>query len=110
GTVTRIRPSANDSSAHAAAMIVLPEPVADTIVARAPCGGTDDLAGNPTHLRNAARWSTWCSLSGIADISLPPLSLNSRGLSDGRVRNAGRARVVPDRRIRLVPAARLPVL
>src|SRR5690606_3027642 len=60
GTVTRRRPSANDSSAHAAAMIVLPEPVADTIVARAPCGGTDDLAGNPTHLRNAARWSTWC--------------------------------------------------
>ncbi|MFJ2629947.1 hypothetical protein ACIO6T_43170, partial [Streptomyces sp. NPDC087532] len=27
GTVTRIRPSANDSSAHAAAVIVLPDPV-----------------------------------------------------------------------------------
>ncbi|GGX46418.1 hypothetical protein GCM10010353_71290 [Streptomyces chryseus] len=63
GTVTRIRPPANDSSAHAAAVIVLPDPVADTIVPRAPCGGTDDLAGNPTHFRNADRWSTWCSLS-----------------------------------------------
>jgi hypothetical protein len=51
GTVTRIRPSWNHSSAHAAAVIVLPDPVADTIVARAPCEGADDLAENPTHFR-----------------------------------------------------------
>ncbi|AYV25108.1 hypothetical protein EES41_00010 [Streptomyces sp. ADI95-16] len=58
GTVTRIRPPGKLSSAHAAAVIVFPEPVADTIVPRAPCGGMDDLAGNPTHLRNADFWST----------------------------------------------------
>lgn len=70
GTVTRIRPSAKLSSAHAAAVIVLPDPVADTIVPLAPRGGTDDLVGNPTHFRNADFWSTWCSRSRI--ILAPP--------------------------------------
>ncbi|MFG2525227.1 hypothetical protein [Streptomyces sp. NPDC048527] len=32
------------------------------LVPRTPCGSTDDLAGNPTHFRNADFWSTWCSL------------------------------------------------
>lgn len=58
GTVTRIRPSGKRSSAHAAAVIVLPDPVADTIVPRAPSDGTSDLAGNPTHFRKAAFWAT----------------------------------------------------
>lgn len=51
GTMTRIRPSRKLSSAAHAAVIVFPEPVADTPVPRTPSGGTDDLAGNPTHLR-----------------------------------------------------------
>lgn len=90
--------------------MVLPEPVADTIVPRAPCGGTDDLAGNPTHFLNADRCATWCSLSGIADISMPPRAVNSYSASKRRVRNAGRTEVVPERCIGPVPAVRLSVL
>lgn len=71
GTMTRIRPSGKYSRAHAAVVIVLPDPVADTPMARAPSGGTKDLAGNPTQLRKRNFWSTWCSLSGTKSISKP---------------------------------------
>jgi len=58
GTVIRIRPLGKHSSALAAAVIVLPEPVADTSVPRAPCAGIDDLAKNLTRSRMAVFWVT----------------------------------------------------
>lgn len=58
GTVTRIRPPGKHSSALAAAVIVLPDPVADTSVPRAPCSRTEDLAKNLTHSRMAFFWVT----------------------------------------------------
>jgi hypothetical protein len=71
GTITRIRPPGKHSNAQAAAVIVLPDPVADTITPRAPCAGTADRTGNPTHLRKAAFCATWCFRSRITEIPNP---------------------------------------
>lgn len=71
GTMTRIRPSRKFSRAAEAAVIVLPDPVADTTVPRSPWTGTGDLAGNPTHFLMREFASTWCSRSWIQVIDRP---------------------------------------
>lgn len=47
GTMTRIRPSGKHSRALTAAVIVFPDPVTDTPVARAPLGTRVILQGFP---------------------------------------------------------------
>lgn len=71
GTMTRIRPPRKHSRAAHAAVIVFPEPVAETTVPRSPCAGTGDLVGNPAHARMRAFASTWCSRRLIIT-QLPP--------------------------------------
>lgn len=71
GTMTRIRPPRKHSRAAHAAVIVFPEPVAETTVPRSPWAGADARTGNPVHLRICETASTWCSRRLII-ACLPP--------------------------------------
>src|SRR5688500_18532263 len=81
-----MRPSGKRSNAAHAAVMVFPEPVADTSVARAPLADTDDLAGNPVHLRMLEFASTWCSRSWI---------LSTEGIIPSECRRIWRIRLAP---------------